>query len=88
MFFIALFGVLIYTYRSLETGLEVMNCILVNKFKKTSNQQAFTLAEVLITLGIIGVVAALTIPALMKSSNDLRSKTTFKNTYNCFLRLL
>ena len=27
--------------------------------------KAFTLAEVLITLGIIGVVAALTIPALI-----------------------
>ena len=28
-------------------------------------QQAFTLAEVLITLGIIGIVAAMTIPNLM-----------------------
>ncbi|MBR1753903.1 type II secretion system protein [bacterium] len=31
---------------------------------------AFTLAEVLITLGIIGVVAALTIPTLMQKTND------------------
>lgn len=30
-----------------------------------SRKIAFTLAEVLITLGIIGVVAALTIPTLM-----------------------
>lgn len=29
-------------------------------------KKAFTLAEVLITLGIIGVVAALTIPTLAK----------------------
>lgn len=29
------------------------------------NTKAFTLAEVLITLGIIGVVAALTIPGLI-----------------------
>ena len=29
------------------------------------NKLAFTLAEILITLGIIGVVAALTIPALI-----------------------
>lgn len=30
------------------------------------NKTAFTLAEVLITLGIIGIVAALTLPALKK----------------------
>lgn len=29
------------------------------------SQQAFTLSEVLITLGIIGIVAALTIPNIM-----------------------
>ena len=33
-------------------------------------QNAFTLAEVLITLGIIGVVAAMTIPTLMQKTND------------------
>ena len=30
-----------------------------------NNKKGFTLAEVLITLGIIGVVAALTIPGLI-----------------------
>lgn len=43
---------------------------------------AFTLAEVLITLGIIGVVAALTIPALMNKTNDLELKTAWKKTYS------
>ena len=34
----------------------------------TSNKKfAFTLAEVLITLGVIGVVAALTMPTLLKN---------------------
>ncbi len=33
-------------------------------------KRAFTLAEVLITLGIIGVVAAMTIPTLMQKTND------------------
>ena len=31
------------------------------------NRVAFTLAEVLITLGIIGVVAAITLPTLIKN---------------------
>ncbi len=36
----------------------------------TLPRQAFTLAEVLITLGIIGIVAALTIPTLMQNANE------------------
>lgn len=38
----------------------------------------FTLAEVLITLGIIGVVAAITIPTLMQKTNDAEIKAGFK----------
>lgn len=50
-----------------------------NKYKIIS---AFTLAEVLITLGIIGVVAALTIPALMSKTQDLEFKSSFKKIYS------
>lgn len=38
--------------------------------KKTLRQKAFTLAETLIVMGVIGVVAALTIPSLSNSTND------------------
>ncbi len=38
----------------------------------------FTLAEVLITLGIIGVVAAMTIPTLMANTGRAEFKTAFK----------
>lgn len=38
------------------------------KRKKNKKNNAFTLAEVLITLGIIGVVAAMTIPTLINNS--------------------
>lgn len=38
----------------------------------------FTLAEVLITLGIIGVVAAMTIPTLMNQSSQAVFRTGFK----------
>ena len=39
---------------------------------------AFTLAEVLITLGIIGVVAAMTIPTLISNTNGAQFKTAYK----------
>lgn len=38
----------------------------------------FTLAEVLITLGIIGIVAAMTIPTLISNTNCQKFKTGFK----------
>lgn len=44
--------------------------------------KAFTLSEVLITLGIIGVVAALTIPALMNSTSEKELKTAWKKNYS------
>ena len=39
---------------------------------------AFTLAEVLITLGIIGVVAAMTIPNLIANTNGAKYRSGFK----------
>lgn len=49
----------------------------MKKFK-----QAFTLAEVLITLGIIGIVAAMTIPSLMNQTNDTELKTKWKKSFS------
>ena len=47
---------------------------------------AFTLAEVLITLGIIGVVAALTLPSLISNYREreliTRTKRVYSNIYN------
>jgi len=43
---------------------------------------AFTLAEVLITLGIIGVVAAITIPTLMNKTQDAEFKNAMKKQYS------
>ena len=40
----------------------------------------FTLAEVLITLGIIGVVAAMTIPTLMSNTNSAKFRSQFKKS--------
>ena len=43
---------------------------------------AFTLAEVLITLGIIGVVAAMTLPVIVTKVQENILKTQFKKAYN------
>lgn len=43
---------------------------------------AFTLAEVLITLGIIGVVAALTIPGLITKNKAKRLKSQYMKAYS------
>ena len=45
-------------------------------------QKAFTLAEVLITLGIIGVVAAITIPGLMTAHKAHRMHAQFLKSYS------
>lgn len=45
-------------------------------------KKAFTLAEVLITLGIIGVVAAMTIPTLITQYNERVNLTKLKQTVN------
>ena len=43
---------------------------------------AFTLAEVLITLGIIGIVAALTMPALIANHQKKALESQFKKAYS------
>lgn len=47
-----------------------------------NNKIGFTLAEVLITLGIIGVVAAITIPILMNNIQDQQYKTAYKKAFS------
>ena len=38
----------------------------------------FTLAEVLITLGIIGIVSAMTLPTVINNARDRQFKSMFK----------
>mgnify|MGYP002520817074 CR=1 FL=1 len=53
-----------------------------------NKRQAFTLAEVLITLGIIGVVAALTIPTLVNNYRKKQFETGLKKEYSVLLQAL
>ena len=52
------------------------------------NYNAFTLAEVLITLGIIGIVAAMTLPALINNHRDKELITRVKKTYSALNQAL
>jgi len=49
--------------------------------KQGSKKQGFTLAEILITLTVIGVVAALTIPSLLQNTNQAELKTALKRNF-------
>ncbi len=55
----------------------------IHPYLYTSKKKAaFTLAEVLITLGIIGVVAAMTIPTLIQNYNKKVAAVRAKKAYN------
>jgi prepilin-type N-terminal cleavage/methylation domain-containing protein len=53
-------------------------------FKSCNDRKAFTLAEVLITLGIIGIVASMTIPTLMNNIADAQYRTAWKKAFSVF----
>ena len=45
-------------------------------------QKAFTLAEILITLTVMGLISALTIPSLVQTTKDSQLKSAWKETYS------
>lgn len=50
--------------------------------KKHNFKQAFTLAEIVIALSIIGVIAALTLPNVLLNTNAAQAKVAFKKAIN------
>ena len=52
------------------------------KYHKRKNKLGFTLAEVLITLGVIGIVAAFTMPSLISKYQMRVFETAFKKQYS------
>lgn len=66
-------------------GIKLAKFILADKFSAQSehtDKKAFTLAEVLITLGIIGVVAAMTLPALVNQTRGKELETGLQKAYS------
>lgn len=66
----------------LGRGGKCYNVILSESEESLTRKLAFTLAEVLITLGIIGVVAAMTIPTLMTNVKAKKLRTQFLKSYS------
>ena len=62
-----------------------LNYFVKSRLRKGGKKKlAFTLAEVLITLGIIGVVAAMTMPNLISSYNAKKTTNSiFKIIFTC-----
>lgn len=73
---------MLYTYSCYD----IVNESFLKGLKETMQNKrrllAFTLAEVLITLGIIGVVAALTIPILINSYQENQYNAGVKEAYS------
>lgn len=56
--------------------------VIQKQYKLRQSASAFTLAEVLITLAIIGIVAAITIPSLVQKYNEQVTVTKVKKAYS------
>ena len=63
---------------NIRAGFTLAECATHVAHCNNSRKQGFTLAEVLITLGIIGVVAAMTMPTLMNSTQGAQYKAAYK----------
>lgn len=59
-----------------------------NKSVFKCQRLGFTLAEVLITLGIIGVVAAMTLPALINNTRGAQNHTALKKAYSVLTNVI
>ena len=68
--------------QSLEKVRVINSCVSTVKSLFTSKKAAFTLAEVLITLGIIGVVAAMTLPSLIGNYTKQVYVNQLKKSYS------
>jgi prepilin-type N-terminal cleavage/methylation domain-containing protein len=56
---------------------KILSCVIIPR-----RVSGFTLAEVLITLAIIGVIASLTIPAMIQNIQDAQFKIAWKKAYS------
>ena len=65
-----------------RSGRKFVESFTLHSSSFTSKKAAFTLAEVLITLGIIGVVAAMTLPAVINKYQKKEAATRLAQAYS------
>ena len=58
------------------------NLFKIHKWEGNSSLKAFTLAEVLVVLAVIGVIASLTIPPVINNFQKKQWETGYKRTYS------
>ena len=68
----------------MQKGMQILHPSneLLSAAEKRTIKPGFTLAEVLITLGIIGVVAAMTIPSIVQKQNQKEATSRLKKFYS------
>ena len=64
--------------------MKLSNTMIMNETLLPNTKKAFTLAEVLITLSILGVVAALTIPSLVNRQSEMAAIVKVKKAISQF----
>lgn len=69
-------------------GVNLTEYILQVKFSVNDFRNGFTMAEVLITLGIIGIVAAMTLPAVINDSRNRQLEVGLKRSYSIIAQAL
>ena len=70
---------------------KVKNIVIINTIlnkREVFIKKGFTLAEVLITLGIIGVVAAMTLPSVITNSRNKQLEVGLKKSYSVISQAL
>ena len=78
----------LFPYFPISLSLKQLRRFRIKSGMTFIKQPAFTLAEVLITLGIIGIVAAMTIPTLMQKYYERQTVVKLKETYSILSQAL
>ena len=78
----------IRAFSTIDSREKVCYDISMKGIEMSKNKLGFTMAEVLITLGVIGVVAAMTIPNVIKHYQQQETVAKLKKVYNIFSNAL
>ena len=78
----------LFAIRINSLSLNHPSAIPLSQRERVKRQFAFTLAEVLITLGIIGIVAAMIMPAIVSKYRKKTVETSLKKTYSTLTQLV